>query len=54
MTVDGDEGDYYVTANAGWYYTVWRVLQGGEYATDLYITDGTVGNRGFYGIASNY
>jgi len=54
LTVDGDEGDYYVTANAGWYYTVWRVLQGGDYATDLFITDGTVGNRGFYGIVSNY
>lgn len=54
LAIDGDTGDYYVTANAGWFYTVWRVVAGNGYAADLYTTDGTVPHRGFYGIVSNY
>ncbi len=54
LAIDGDTGDYYVTANAGWYYTVWRVVSGSGYAADLYTSDGTVPHRGFYGIVSTY
>lgn len=54
MAIDGDSGDYYVTANAGWYYTVWRIVAGSNYAAQLYSTDGTEPNRAFYGITSLY
>ncbi len=54
LAIDGDNGDYYVTANAGWYYTVWRIVSDTDYAAQLYSTDGTVENRAFYGIVSNY
>ncbi len=54
LTIDGDSGDFYVTANGGWFYAVWRVVADDGYATDLYMTDGTVPNRGFWGISSNY
>lgn len=51
LAIDGESGDAYVTANGGWYYTVWRIVDGSGYAADLYMTDGTVPNRAFYGIA---
>ncbi len=54
LAIDGDTGDYYVTANAGWFYTVWRIGAGENYAADLYTTDGTESHRAFYGIVSNY
>lgn len=54
LAIDGDSGDYYLTANAGWFYTVWRVVHGSGYASDLYTTDGTVPHRAFYGIVSDY
>lgn len=54
LAIDGDTGDYYVTANAGWFYTVWRVVAGSGYAADLYTSDGTVPHRGFYGIVTTY
>lgn len=54
LAIDGDTGDYYLTANAGWFYTVWRVVRGSGYAADLYTTDGTVPHRAFYGIVSDY
>ena len=54
LAIDGDSGDYYVTANAGWYYTVWAILSGSGYAADLYTTDGSEPNRGFYGLVTNY
>ena len=50
MAVEGETGDAYVTANAGWFYTVWRIVEGSGYAADLYVTDGTTANRAFYGI----
>jgi hypothetical protein len=49
--IEGATGDAYVTANAGWFYTVWRIVEGSGYAADLYVTDGTTANRSFYGIA---
>lgn len=54
LAIDGDSGDWYVTANAGWYYTIWRVVEGSGYAATLYSTDGTEPNRAFYGITSRY
>lgn len=53
LGIDGGTGDSYVTANAGWYYTVWRVVDGTGYAADLYVTDGTVQHRSFQGIVVN-
>lgn len=56
MTIDGDDPtqpDFYLTATAGWYQTVWRVLGGKETALNFYVSDGA--DRGtFYGIASRY
>ena len=54
LTINGDNGDYLVSANGGWYYTVWLILEDGSYVSDLYMTDGTVQYRGFYGITGNY
>jgi hypothetical protein len=54
LGVDGDSGDFYVTANGGWYYAVWLVGAEDGYATDLYMTDGTVPDRGFWGLAMKY
>ncbi|MFZ5479898.1 MAG: putative metal-binding motif-containing protein [Myxococcota bacterium] len=54
LAIDGDSGDYYLTANAGWFYTVWRIVEGTGYAADLYATDGTEEDRAFQGIVANY
>jgi hypothetical protein len=54
LGIDGDSGDFYVTANGGWYYAVWLVGADDGYATDLYMTDGTVPNRGFWGLTMKY
>ena len=53
LAVEGETGDSYVTANAGWFYTVWRIVAGSGYAADLYVTDGTTRNRAFQGITIN-
>jgi hypothetical protein len=54
LTIDSESGDFYVSANGGWYYAVWRIVADGSYVGDLYMTDGTVPYRGFWGITSNY
>jgi hypothetical protein len=54
LAIDGDSGDAYVTANAGWFYTVWRIIPGSGFAADLYATDGTEDNRAFQGIVADY
>lgn len=54
LAIDGDSGDFYVTANAGWYYLVWRIVAGSGYAADLYASDGTEPYRAFYGIVAEY
>lgn len=54
LTVDGDIGDYYVTANGGWYGTVWRVQPGTNFTATLFQTDGTASDRPFQGLTSNY
>ena len=50
LAIDGESGDAYVTANGGWYYAVWRIDEEDGYAADLYMADGTVPNRGFWGL----
>lgn len=54
MTIDSDSGDAYVTANGGWYSTVWRVVAGRNYAATLYMTDGTEEGRPYTGILPVY
>lgn len=54
MAIDSDTGDAYITANGGWYATVWRVVAGTGYAADLYSTDGTTEGRPYYGIVPIY
>ncbi len=53
LAMDSDEGDFYVTATAGWYATIWRIVQGTGYAADLYITDGGE-PESFTGVVANY
>lgn len=52
LAVDGSDPDrmeFYVTATAGAFQTVWRIVHGTNHADDLYISDGTdFGN--YYGI----
>lgn len=55
LTVDGDDAnhpDYYVTATAGWYQTVWRIAGGTNTALDFYVSSGSEPGT-FYGIASH-
>ena len=54
MTIDSDSGDAYVTANGGWYATVWRVVAGRNYAATLYMTNGKEEGRPYYGILPLY
>jgi hypothetical protein len=47
---DPDRPDFYITATAGAYQTVWRVAHGTNHPDQLYVSDGSdFGN--FYGIA---
>ena len=52
LAVDGtdkDKAEFYVTASAGAFQTVWRIVHGTNHADDLYISDGS--DRGtFFGI----
>jgi hypothetical protein len=50
LAIDGGTGDAYVTANGGWYSTVWRVLDGGTTAHDLYEYGGTSADTSFWGV----
>lgn len=50
FTIDEELGDFYVTANGGWFYTVWRMTEDGEYTGQLYSTDGDEPGRAFQGI----
>ena len=47
---DPDRPDFYITATAGAYQTVWRVAHGTNHPDQLYISDGTDFGS-FYGIA---
>jgi hypothetical protein len=54
LALDGDTGDYYVTANGGWYTTIWRVRDADTSVANFYVNDGSVPGLAFYGITSNY
>lgn len=54
MAIDSGTGDAYITANGGWYATIWRVVAGTGYAADLYSTDGTTEGRPYFGIVALY
>lgn len=53
MSIDGDSGDWYTTANAGWYPSVWRIRDEDASVGTLYILDGSEPGS-FYGVISNY
>jgi hypothetical protein len=53
LGIDGESGDFYLTANGGWFYAIWYLGADDGYATDFYITDGTEQYRGFFGMALN-
>ena len=54
ITVNGDNGDYYVTASVASVYTVWRVREADELITDLYTSDWNNAGHQYMGIISNY
>lgn len=54
ITTDGDSGDAYATATAGWFSRVWRIRYVDGSVGKLYETDGEEEYRNFAGIISNY
>ena len=53
MTINGDHGDYYVTADVATFSSVFRVREADDLIADLYTSD-TQPSWTFYGIVSNY
>ena len=53
LTVNGDNGDYYITADVASYSTVFRIREVDEFIDDLYRSSPQP-NWMFYGIVSNY
>lgn len=49
----GDDEDFYISANGGWFPTVWRVVVDSGYAADFYVTDGSEPSS-FYTIQSRW
>lgn len=54
LAIDGDSGDYYLTANGGWHPTVWRIVEGSGYAADFYYTESEEQESWFYGVVAEY
>jgi hypothetical protein len=54
ITVNGDNGDYYVTASVASVYTVWRIREADDLITDLYTSDWNNAGHQYMGIISNY
>jgi hypothetical protein len=52
MAVEGESGDWYVTANGGWFRTVWRLYADGTPGSQLFTTDADNQNASFSGIAT--
>jgi hypothetical protein len=52
LDIDDETGDFYLTANGGWYYTVYRMLADGSQASQLFTTDGSESGRQFGAIAT--
>ena len=53
ITIDGDHGDYYVTANIASYHSVWRMREADDLVDDLYRSQSSPGVQ-FLGVVSNY
>jgi hypothetical protein len=53
LTVNGDTGDYYITADVASFSTVFRIREADEFIDDLYRSNSEP-NWTFYGIVSNY
>lgn len=53
ITVNGDHGDYYVTADVATYSSVFRIREVDDFIDDLYTSD-SQSSWTFYGIISNY
>ncbi|MES2644096.1 MAG: putative metal-binding motif-containing protein [Myxococcota bacterium] len=54
VAIDGDSGDWYLTANVGGIFpTVYRIVESSGYAADFYRIDTDYAGD-FYGIATNY
>ncbi len=54
VAIDGDSGDWYVTANAnGVFPTVWRIVEGTGYAADFFVIETDYAGY-LYGITTNY
>ena len=54
ITVNGDNGDYYVTASVASLYTVWRIREVDNLIADLYNSGFGFAGHQFFGIVSNY
>ena len=53
ITINGDYGEYYVTANIASYHSVWRMREADTLVDDLYRSPSSPGVQ-FLGIVSNY
>jgi len=53
ITVNGDNGDYYVTADVASYSTVFRIREADQFIDDLYRSNSGNGWT-FFGVVSNY
>ncbi|MBM76048.1 MAG: hypothetical protein CMK59_11660 [Proteobacteria bacterium] len=53
ITINGDFGEYYVTANIASYHSVWRMREADNLVDDLYRSPSSPGVQ-FLGIVSNY
>ena len=53
ITIDGDHGDYYITANIASYQTIWRLRENDNFVGNLYQSDSDA-TKQFLGVVSNY
>ena len=53
FSVERDVNDFYITANAATYHTVWRVREVDEFIDDLYKSP-SMPNYTFQGLVDNY
>ena len=54
FTIQEETGDFYITANGGWYYTLWQMYADGEYTGQLYTTDASESNRAFWAVGATW
>ena len=53
ISVNGDNNDFYITANAATYHTIWRVREVDQFIDDLYKSPSMPGYS-FQGVIANY